>query len=223
MSKIDTMRAAGANKRDRALTEAKLALVAAHERGEPGALAQALREHPVYADALTQFELALVATTGYEAEASAPDVVQVAEAARQKAFATVFGAPSAVAAQAQPAAALSLKALRQARGEKLANLAERLGLGVDVLSGLEAGRIRVASVPQRLREALADLLNATADQISAALTLNVAPALRRGQPGAAAHPAGQVAAHQQIDFRDAVLVSHSMTQEQQARWLSESR
>ncbi|HEY7848843.1 MAG TPA: helix-turn-helix transcriptional regulator [Ktedonobacterales bacterium] len=226
MSKIQTTRANGARKRDHALTEAKLALVAAHERGEQGTLSHALRERPAFADALTEFELALLATTGYEAEANAPDVVEVAEVARQRAFAAVFGAQAAVVAQtaqqAQPSAALSLKALRQAQGQKLATLAERLGLGVDVLSALEAGRIRVASVPRRLREALTETLNATADQISAALTLDVAPALRRGQPGAAPREAGHDAAPQQIDFRDAVLVSHSMTQEQQAHWLSES-
>jgi transcriptional regulator with XRE-family HTH domain len=227
MSKIQTTRANRVRKPDHALTEAKLALVAAHERGEQGALSHALRERPTFADALTAFELALVATTGYEAEASAPDVVEIAEAARQRAFAAVFGVQAAVVAQtaqqAQPSAAkLSLKALRQAQGQKLATLAERLGLGVDVLSALEAGRIRVASVPRRLREALSEALSATADQIGAALTLDVAPALRRGQPGAAPRETGNDAAPQQIDFRDAVLVSHSMTQEQQAHWLSES-
>ncbi len=227
MSKIKSTRAGGADQRDRALTEAKLALVAAHAQGEPGALAQALRTHPAYADALTQFELALVATTGYDTIADAPDVVEIAEMARQRAFATVFGAQSAAVAQAQPAqatvAALSLKALRMAQGQKLTTLATRLGLGVDVLSALEAGRIRVASVPQRLRESLADLLNATGEQISAALTLDLAPALRRGQPGATSREAGQSAANQQLDFHDAVLMSQSMTQEQRAHWLSESR
>ena len=229
MSKIKNTRAGGAGKRDRALTEAKLALVAAHAPGEPGepdALARALRAHPAYADALTQFELALVATTGYDTEANAPDVVEIAELARQRAFATVFGAQSAAVAQAQPAqaaavAALSLKALRMAQGQKLAALAAQLGLGVDVLSALEAGRIRVASVPQRLRESLADLLSATGEQISAALALDLAPALRRGQPGATSREAGQSAANQQLDFHDAVLMSQSMTQEQRARWLSE--
>jgi hypothetical protein len=228
MSKIKSTRAGGADKRDRALTEAKLALVAAHAQGEPGALAQALRTHPGHADALTQFELALVATTGYDTEANAPDVVEIAELARQRAFATVFGTQSAAVAQAQPAqpaavAPLSLKALRMTQGQKLAALAAQLGLGVDVLSALEAGRIRVASVPQRLRDSLADLLNTTGEQISAALTLDLAPALRRGQPGATPREAGQSAANQQLDFHDAVLMSQSMTQEQRARWLSESR
>ena len=225
MSKIKSTRAGGADKRDRALTEAKLALVAAHTQGESSALAQALRAHPAYADALTEFDLALVATTGYGAEADAPDVVEIAQMARQRAFATVFGAQSAAVAQpAQPAAsALSLKALRMAQGQKLTALAARLGLGVDVLSALEAGRIRVASVPQRLRESLADLLNATGEQINAALAFDLAPALRRGQPGATSREAGQNTANQQLDFHDAVLMSQSMTQEQRAHWLSEPR
>ena len=115
--------------------------------------------------------------------------------------------------------AISLKALRQAQGQKLSALAARLGLGVDVLSALEAGRIRVASVPRRLCDSLAETLNATADQITAALTLEMAPALRRGQPGGSSSSA----ASQQLDFRDAVLMSQSMTSEQQARWLSEGQ
>lgn len=208
-----------APKGDKTLTEAKLALLAAHEDDKPQPLAQALREHPAYADALTAFDLALVATTADVADANAPDVLEIAEAARTRAFAAVFHAQPTLAAQPMAAAAaVSLKALRQAQGQKLSALAERLGLGVDVLSALEAGRIRVASVPRRLCESLAEVLSATADQITAALTLEVAPALRRGQPGAAA----QGAQPQQLDFRDAVLMSQSMTSEQQARWLSES-
>jgi transcriptional regulator with XRE-family HTH domain len=213
MSKIQMT----ARKRNGALTEAKLALLAARERGEPDALAHALRAHPTFAGALAEFDLALLATTGYEAEANAPDVVEIAEAARSRAFSAVFGARPAVAEQ--PAVApLSLKALRQAQGQRLPALAERLGLGVDVLSALESGRIRVASVPRRLREALAEVLSATAEQISAALTVDLAPALRRGQPGASARDT----AAQQLDFRDAVMVSQSMTQEQRARWLADS-
>lgn len=205
-----------APKGDKTLTEAKLALVAAHETGSPAPLAHALREHPAYADALTTFDLALVATTGDVADANAPDVMEAAQAARARAFQAVFRAQPALAAQ--PTAAISLKAMRQAQGQKISALAARLGLGVDVLSALEAGRIRVASVPRRLCESLAEMLSATADQITAALTLEMAPALRRGQPGAAS----QGAQPQQLDFRDAVLMSQSMTSEQQARWLGES-
>jgi transcriptional regulator with XRE-family HTH domain len=209
-----------AREHDGALIEAKLALVSARERGEPDALAHALRQHPAFADALTELDLALLATTGYEAEANAPDVVEIAEAARARAFVAVFGARPAVAPQSVVASQVSrsLKALRQAQGQRLPALAARLGLGVDVLSALESGRIRVASVPRRLREALAEVLDATAEQIGAALTVDLAPALRRGQPGASSRDA----ASQQLDFRDAEMLSQSMTQEQQARWLAES-
>jgi hypothetical protein len=54
------------------------------------------------------------------------------------------------------------------------------------------------------------------EQISAALAFDVAPAFRRGQPGA------RGAANLQIDFAEAVISSPSMTEEQRARWLAES-
>lgn len=219
MSTTNWTRDSGAQERDTMLTEAKLALVAARERGEPDALIHALRKHPAYADALMEFDLGLIATANYAAEAEAPDVLEAAQRARTRAFEASFGAMKPLAA-AQPAlAAQSLKALRQARGRTLSGLASALGLGLDVLSALESGRIRVASVPLRLYDALASALDATSDQINAALALNVAPALRRGQPGVGQPGA---AANKQIDFADAVMLSHSMTQDQQARWLAES-
>lgn len=209
MSKIYATGDGGAIKRDAALTEAKLALLAARERGDRDALARALSEHPAYADALTEFDLGLMATSSYVDEANAPDVLEIAQKARTRAFKNVFGAQAS-------SAALSLKALRTARNRSLSGLASLLGLGVDVVSALEAGRIRVASVPTRLLDALGEALDATAEQISAALMVNTAPALRRGQPGASA------AANKQLDFSDAVMLSQSMTQEQRARWLAES-
>lgn len=216
MSKTQMTRGNGARKRDIRLTEAKLALVAAHERGDREALARALRAHPTQADALTEFELSLLATSTYtDAEANAPDVLEAAQSARTRAFTAVFGAQTSSVAAAQ-LAARSLKALRQARGLSLAALAAALDLGLDVLSALESGRIRIASVPRQLSQALGDALDTTAEQVSAALALNVAPALRRGQPGASAAASGQV------DFADAVMLSQSMTPEQRARWLAES-
>lgn len=219
MSKLYARGDGGAIKRDVALTEAKLALLAARERGDHDALAHALREHPAYADALTEFDLGLMATSGYADVENAPDVVAIAQKARRRAFDTVFGPQSSSAAAAQPIAAqaaLSLRALRTARGRSLSALASALGLGFDVVSALEAGRIRVASIPTRLLEALGEALDATAEQISASLAVNAAPALRRGQPGASA------AANKQLDFSEAVMISQSMTQEQRARWLAES-
>ncbi|HEX8997205.1 MAG TPA: helix-turn-helix transcriptional regulator, partial [Ktedonobacterales bacterium] len=140
MSNTRLTRGSGAHERDTTLTEVKLALVAARERGDRDALAHALREHPTYADALTEFDLGLVATSSYTIEGDMPDVLEVAQRAQSRAFATVFGAASVAPA------ALSLKALRQASGRSLAALADGLGLGLDVLSALESGRIRVASV-----------------------------------------------------------------------------
>lgn len=210
MSKRYPTRGDDPRKRAARLTEAKLALVAAHERGDRDALARELRERPADADALTEFELGLLATSGYtEAEASAPDVLDIAARARTRAFTAVFGAQPA-------AAALSFKALRQARGVSMAALAKAVGLGFDVVSALEAGRIRLASIPRQLSEALGEALDATTEQVGAALALNVAPALRRGQPGAPA------AASEPLDFAEAVMISQSMTPEQRARWLAAS-
>lgn len=216
MSKRYSTRGDDTRKRATDLTGAKLALVAARERGDRDALARALRERPADADALTEFELGLLATESYtEAEASAPDVLEIAAQARARAFAAVFGAQASPAAQ--PAvAALSLKALRQARGFSLAALAGAIGLGLDVVSALEAGRIRLASIPRQLSEALGEALDATTEQVGAALALNAAPALRRGQPGA------PTAASQPLDFAEAVMISQSMTPEQRARWLAAS-
>lgn len=220
MSKTAMTRGAQRRQPDNTLSEAKMALIRAHERGDNDALTQALRAHPAYADALTAFDLGLRAAEGYADDLDAPDVLEIAQAARAQAFAAVFGAPTSAAAailptQATPAA-LSLRALRQARGHTSAALAGMLGLGIDVLSALEGGRIRVASMPRQLYTALSEALDVTAGQISAALTLNTAPALRRGQRGASSTASGQ------LDFADAIMVSQSMTPEQRARWLAES-
>ncbi len=212
----------GATRDGAALRHAKLALVAARERGEPDALARALRAHPAEADALGDFAMALTATSSYSGEPLTPDVQEIAAAARARAFTAVFGVEVAeTVAVAAPAPAQSLKALRQARGVTMAAAARALGLGVDVLSALEAGRIRIASAPRRLTDALGALLDATADQIGAALGAQRAPALRRGALDAA-HTQSAPESAAQLDFADAVLLSQSMTAEEKARWLSES-
>lgn len=204
------------NMSDSALTALKMALVAARERGEPDALANVLQQHPAYADALTEFDLGLVATSSYDVEADAPDVLEIAQRARQRVFARAIGEQTAAATQVAPQQALTLKALREARQRTLSAVATTIGLGMDVLSALESGRIRLTSVPQRVYQALAEALDATAEQISGALAYQVSPALRRGQPGA------RSISNQQIDFADAVMSSQSMTQEQRAAWLAES-
>jgi transcriptional regulator with XRE-family HTH domain len=204
-----------------ALNRAKLALVAARERGAPDALAQALRANPAQADALSDFAMALTATDSYQGEELTPDVMEVAAVARARAFTTVFGGAQSAPAVAPAIAAVSLKALRQARGVTLTAAAAALNLGVDVLSALEAGRIRVASAPRRLTEALGALLDTTADQISAALGAQVAPAFRRGALDAAQTRATPETSAQ-LDFTDAVLLSQSMTAEEKASWLADS-
>ena len=204
-----------------ALRQAKMALVAARERGETGELARVLRAHPAEADALSDFAMALTATESYANEGLAPDVSEVASAARARAFTAVFGAVAADTAPAPAVAALSLKALRQARGVSLSAASRALGLGVDVLSALEAGRIRVASAPRRLADALGELLEATTSEITAALGAQVAPALRRGALGAESDARNAPGGASQLDFADAVLLSQSMTAEEKARWLTE--
>jgi len=207
--------------REYALTEAKMALLEARERGEAHALRHALRQHPAQADALLEFDLGLMATARYDdAEASAPDVLEAAEVARSRAFAAVFGGTASEPALAA-VAARSLLALRKARGASLPGMAAALGLGMDVLSALEKGRIRAASVPQHLCDALAELLDATAEQVSAALGMSVSPALRREQPGGGGGAARSDTAGQQLDFAEVVMLSTSMTSEQRARWLGE--
>ena len=68
----------GATRDSAALRHAKLALIAARERGEPDALARALRAHPAQADALGDFAMALTATSGYGDEPLTPDVQEIA-------------------------------------------------------------------------------------------------------------------------------------------------
>jgi transcriptional regulator with XRE-family HTH domain len=125
----------------------------------------------------------------------------------QAAFDAVFGAPAAAPAFA------SLKALRNARQLSLKAVAERLGLGLDVLSALEAGRIRARSVPERLLAGLGAILDSTAEQVGAILGAQVAPApaFRRATKDGFADA--------QLDFADAVKISPAMTSEQKSAWL----
>lgn len=193
---------AGHGKADE-LKRAKLELVAMREQGDPRALSTLLAHYPQHAAALIEFSAALTATSAYADVAPTPETERIAAAARVAAFDAVFGAAPAFA---------SLKALRNARQLSLKAVAERLGLGVDVLSALESGRVRARSVPARFLSSLGAILDATADQVGAILGAQVAPvpAYRRatgdGYEG-------------QLDFADAVRLSHSMSSEQKAEWL----
>jgi len=210
------------------LTRAKLELVAAHEQGQADAIRVALTRYPAYADELTTFATALVATEadpwGDTLETVLADTQAVADAARSRAFAAVFGAaavdapvavvaPAAAVATATPT--VSLKALWQKRGLTMSAVAQKLGLGLDVLSDLEAGRIRVASAPARLLAAFSDLLDATVDQITGAMGAQRLAVNMRSKQGATIGDQTP----QQIDFADAIRQSAEMTADQKSAWL----
>ncbi len=206
---------------DNELTRLKMELVAARERGEARALPQMLASHPKYAGELAEFSAALLATSIDDPAAITPESEQIAARARSRAFASVFGtavAPAPVAAVA-PARAVSLKALRQARGLSMPEAARKLGLGLDVLSSLEAGRIAARTIPDRLVRALGEMLDAATEQMQALLQgqATVRPAFQRSRSGETKH--GQTP--QEMDFAEAVRLSVEMTPEQKAQWLEE--
>jgi DNA-binding transcriptional regulator YiaG len=193
------------------LTRAKLEMVAARERGED-VLRPLLAQHPALALELIDFSAALAATSAYADVELTAGSETIAMQARERAFATVFGAATPVVAKA-PAFA-SLKALRQARKVSMPALAARLGLGVDVVSALEAGRIRATSAPERLLRSLGEMLDTTADQIAALLVAQpaISPALRRAR--------GDVADAEPLDFAEAVRLSPEMSDDAKADWLN---
>ena len=192
------------------LTRAKLEMVAARERGED-ALRPLLAQHPALAGELIDFSAALAATSAYSDVELTPETETSAVQARDRAFAAVFGAAPAIV---KAPAFASLKALRQARKVSMPALAARLGLGVDVVSALEAGRIRAASTPERLLRSLGEMLDTTADQILALLGAQpaVSPALRRAR--------GDVADAEPLDFAEAVRLSPEMSEEAKFNWLN---
>jgi transcriptional regulator with XRE-family HTH domain len=189
------------------LKRAKMELLATREQGEPAALQALLAHYPQHTAALIEFSAALTATDAYAGVTPTPETERIAAQARNQAFAAVFGAPAAAPAFA------SLKALRNARQLSLKAVAERLGLGLDVLSALEAGRIRARSVPERMLAGLGAILDATADQVNTILGAQVAPApaFRRATKDGFADA--------QLDFADAIRMSPSMTSEQKSSWL----
>ena len=169
------------------LMQAKMELAAASEHGQKGALAAVLAQHPAHANELTTFYGALLATQGYEDAPLAPEIGAIAERASARAFASVFGAAVQAAPVAAVAAAVqapTLKALRQAQRKSMREVARGLGLGVDVLSALEAGRIRASTVPERLLQRLSALLDTAAEQLRVMLAGPAqAPALLRSRQG----------------------------------------
>jgi transcriptional regulator with XRE-family HTH domain len=207
------------------LMQTKMELAAACDNGQKGALAAALAQHPAHARELTEFYAGLLATQGYEDVALTPATEAIAERAYARAFTAVFGAATSeqaapvaqVAAAAIAVQAPTLKALRQARRKSLREVARGLGLGVDVLSALEAGRIRASTVPERLLQRLSAMLDTATEQLQVMLAGPAqAPALLRSRQGERA--AGD--AHEEMAFDDAVRLSAEMSAEEKSAWLA---
>ena len=206
------------------LMQIKMELAAASEDGNKGALAAALTQHPAHAEELTAFYAALLATQGYDNAPITPAMGAIAERASVHAFATVFGSVGVAAAeQAAPVATAALaqthtlKALRQAQRKSLREVARGLGLGVDVLSALEAGRIRASSVPERLLQRLSALLDTAAGQLQAMLAgPTQAPAFLRSRQG----ERKDAATPEEMSFADAVRLSAEMSAEEKSTWLA---
>jgi transcriptional regulator with XRE-family HTH domain len=184
------------------LMQVKMELAAAIEDGRIGALATALQQHPTYAAELTAFYGALLATQGYENVPITPEIELLA---------------SRASAQRVPASVATLKALRQARRKSMREVARGLGLGVDVLSALEAGRIRVNSVPQILLQRLSALLDTAAGELQTLLAGPAqAPAFRRSKEGERKDDS----ARDEMSFDDAVRLSAEMSAEEKSTWLA---
>lgn len=201
----------------RELMSAKMQLVAARERGEHDALARILASHQEHVGELTDFHAGLLATTGYENEPLVPAIEGIALRARDRVFAAIF-APSAAPGIASVGQKVFNTLVEWRRARKLGQvaLAKRLGLGADVLSKLEHGKIRTASIPERLVQALADALGATADSVRLTLEHQAAlvPALLRDRgasQGADEEPT--------LDFADAVRLSPNMNADEKKPWL----
>ena len=220
------MRKISAAQRD-PLMQTKMELAAACDTGQKGALATALAQHPAHARELTDFYAGLLATQGYEDAPLTPATEAIAERAAARAFTSVFGAVVSTSEQAAPVAQVvavaavaqvpTLKALRQAQRKSLREVARGLGLGVDVLSALEAGRIRASTAPERLLQRLSAMLDIATEQLQVMLAGPAqAPALLRSRQGERAD--GD--AHEEMAFDDAVRLSAEMSAEEKSIWLA---
>jgi transcriptional regulator with XRE-family HTH domain len=197
------------------LMQAKMALVAAHERREPEAFTAILGIYPSYVPELTEFDAALFATEGYLLESPTAQTEKIAAHALARAMITVFPAQTTLPAPGKIRGVVAnLRELRRSRGFSQPSLAEKLGLGVDVLSSLEAGMVKVASIPDRLIRALGDALSTSLDQITELLEMQVStePALNRIRGGSA---------RLEKDFLDLVRASPNMSEDQKALWLDD--
>ena len=192
------------------LRSAQEELLARFEQHEPKPLAEVLRRHPGLLAELTDFYAGLVATSHTDMATAIAETDQIAARAAAKAFAIVYPAATTTGA--------TLKAARQERHVTLRAFAATLGIGVDVLSYLEAGLIRAASVPDRLIQAWSDALSVSTGEIKALLAHQVAhvPALQRNPWGSTADSARTSI----VDFADAIRNSPNMTEDEKAHWLA---
>lgn len=205
---------------DQELMQAKMEMVAARERGEHDALTRILARHSHHVGPLTDFHAGLLATTGYETEPLTPVVEGIALRARDRAFATVFvTSPATTLAAVGQKVFGTLVEWRRARKLGQVALAKQLGLGADVVSKLEHGKIRAASVPDRLVHALAEALGATADAVRFTLQNQaaLAPALLRDRS-----TGGDAREEPTLDFADAVRLSPNMSETEKSPWLNNS-
>jgi phage head maturation protease len=201
------------------LMRLKMELVAAREAdgapGGHGTLRRMVSTHHALAPELAQFAAALVATGSYEHVTPTAATQALAERARVRAFAAVFDAPATVAAELAERVVATVRTLRRARGLSLSLLARQVSVGVDVLSALEAGLIRGASIPERFVRSLSEALSASVETVRAAVETPplVRPALQRSRARS-----GEVALR---DFAEAIQLSPSMSAEQKEQWLAD--
>jgi transcriptional regulator with XRE-family HTH domain len=209
--------------RRRELMQAKMALVAAREQNEAEAFTSIVGAYPSYLPELTEFNAALIATSSYDLEIPTPQTESIAVRALSRAMLTVFPVQTTLpASYAIRGAVATLRELRKSRGISLAALAERLGLGVDVVSSLEAGMVKVASIPDRLIRALGDALSTSLDQITEVLDKQIATeaALKRMRTeGSGKGDREQL----ERDFGELVRASPNMSPDQKALWLDDGK
>lgn len=208
-----------ATTRRRELMQAKMALVAAREQNEAEAFTSIVGTYPSYLPELTEFNAALIATSSYDLEIPTPQTESIAVRALSRAMMTVFPVQTTLpTSSAIRGAVATLRELRRSRGFSLPVLADRLGLGVDVVSSLEAGMVKVASIPDRLIRALGDALSTSLDQITEVLD-------KQGSPEPAwkrYKDSGKGDREQpEIDFVDLVRASPNMSPDQKALWLDD--
>jgi transcriptional regulator with XRE-family HTH domain len=203
-----------------ALMRMKMELVAARDaggtQGGQGALRRLATAHPALAPELTQFAAALIATSSYEQVTPTAATQALAERARARAFAAVFDTPVTAVAEVAERVVATVRALRRARGLSLALLARQISVGVDVLSALEAGLIRGASIPERFVRSLSEALHASVVSVRAALDAPavVRPALQRSRA-----TSDELVVR---DFAEAIRLSPAMSAEQKAQWLADA-